>query len=191
MTQSQAEPASPLTGDGQSTESQAVRRRVRRRRGFSLIEVLIVISLILVLGGLVAVTLFSRRDQADIDLTRVDMNTLNSALRQFRLDYRRYPTDEEGLAVLWDKEQLDPEADAAKYPAEGYLDRKLDTDRWGNEWGYRQVSENTEEEDAVQFDLWSFGPDGEDGTDDDITNWESDTEGGDDFEGLPPPPSGG
>lgn len=140
-------------------------------RGFTLIEVLIVLAIILMIAGLVSVSLFERRDQADIDRTKIDLNTLRDGLDAFRLDFRRYPTDEEGVAVLWDKEKLDADADAGKWTK--YLRDALPTDTWGNEWGYAQVSESYEQDDenttaVAPYDLWSNGPDGEEGTDDDI-----------------------
>lgn len=164
------------------------RRAVHRsaRRAFSLIEVMIVIAIILAISGLVALAMFNRRDQAEASLGQVELNSLKQALAQFRLDYNRYPTDDEGLEVLWNKEKLDPEADQAAWSE--YLTEPMPEDRWGNAWGYRQQSEETE--DTSKFDLWSFGPDGEEGTEDDITSWssaEADGEGGTDL----PPPSGG
>ena len=148
-----------------------MRARAAARGGFTVIEVLIVLAIILMISGLVAISLFGRRDQADIDVTKVNMNTLRSALDAFRFDMRRYPTDEEGVAVLWDREQLDPEADGTKWTQ--YLSKPMPNDQWGNPWGYSQESEDFEsdEENAsavAPYDLWSNGPDGEEGTDDDI-----------------------
>ncbi|MEZ6317869.1 MAG: type II secretion system major pseudopilin GspG [Phycisphaerales bacterium] len=141
-------------------------------RGFTLIEVLIVLAIILMIAGLVSVSLFERRDQADISHAKINLNTLRDGLDAFRLDFRRYPTDEEGVAVLWDKEKLDADADAGTWTK--YLRDALPTDPWGNEWGYAQVSESYEQGDdenttaVAPYDLWSNGPDGEEGTDDDI-----------------------
>jgi len=163
-----------------------IARRSAARRAFSLIEVMIVIAIILAISGLVALTLFSRRDQAESDLGRVEFRQLESALRFFRLDYNRYPTDDEGLAVLWDKERLDPEADQNAW--KGYLETPMPKDRWNNDWGYRQQSEETE--DTTKYDLWSNGPDGEEGTEDDLTSWSTGTEE-DETGGSLPPPSGG
>ena len=141
-----------------------------RRRAFTLIEVMIVLAIIVAMGGIVAVALFQRRDQADIRITRASLISLEAAIDHFRLDYRRFPTEEEGLAVLWDEEMLDPESDESVWTA--YLKRKLDKDAWGSEWGYREESELTE----GTYDLWSNGPDGEEGTDDDIMLRELDEE---------------
>ena len=161
--------------------------QIRRtmRRAFSLIEVMIVIAIILAISGLVALTLFSRRDQAESDLGRVEFRQIEQALKFFRLDYSRYPTDEEGLAVLWDKERLDPEASQDVW--KGYLEAPMPKDRWGNDWGYRQQSEETE--DTTKYDLWSFGADGEEGTDDDIASWKVASEE-DDMGGSLPPTGG-
>ncbi len=153
-----------------------------RRRAFTLIEVMIVIAIILALSGLVAVAVFQRRDDADIKLTKVTLNNMKAAIGLFKLDYRRFPTEEEGLAVLWDKEMLDPDSDENAWKI--YLEEKMETDVWGTEWGYRQESETRE----GWFDLWSNGPDKEEGTDDDIMLWETDED--DDF-GFEPPSGGG
>ena len=156
-------------------------------RGFSLIEIMIVLVIIVALAGLVGLTLFSRQDEAKLQLARTDHSNIEKALDFFRLDYGRYPTDEEGVSVLWSKSGLDPDSDETLWKT--YLQEPLAADRWGNEWGYRQVSENTTED---RFDLWSNGPDGEEGTDDDITSWEGWTgEDGLGGEDLLAPPSGG
>jgi len=137
------------------------------RGGFTLIEVMIVIAIILALTGLIGVALFSRRDEAKKDTARIELNNIKSALDFFRLDYDRYPKDEEGIAVLWDKSKLDPEADATKWHE--YLKAQMPNDRWGHPWQYKQQSEHLD--DTTKFDLWSYGPDGQDGTDDDIKSW--------------------
>lgn len=158
-------------------------RNARRGGGFTLIEVMIVITIILMLTGLVAYNVLGRQKQAKADLCKIDMNTIKGAMKQFRLDFDRYPKDEEGVKVLWDKTALvvDNEQDEAKWHK--YLEEPLPNDRWGRPWGYKQVSEHGDEE---IFDLWSFGPDGQEGNDDDIVSWT--TEGGDG--GVAPAPSG-
>ncbi|USN98209.1 MAG: type II secretion system major pseudopilin GspG [Phycisphaeraceae bacterium] len=162
-------------------------RSGRSRGGFTLIEILIVIAIILALGAIVGVALFKRRDQADVDTTKIQLKQIKDALDLFYLDFRRYPNDDEGIAVLWDKEQLDPDADATKWKQ--YLATKIPTDQWGDEWGYR----GEEPEHGEKYDLWSWGPDREDDTDDDITTWSQsdDEEGGDLGSDLPAPPSSG
>jgi len=138
------------------------------RAGFTLIEVMIVIAIVLALSTLVGVAVFSRRDDAKKDTAKIELNTIKNAMQQFRLDFDRWPLDEEGVEVLWDKSKLDPEVEQSKWKGP-YLTEPLPKDRWGNPWGYRQVSEHSSDE--TKFDLWSFGPDGQEGTDDDITSW--------------------
>lgn len=173
---------------GDFAESSPVRRSARRasRRGFTLIEVLIVIAIILALVALVGVAVIPRQDTAKIDLCKAQVKQMESGLKLFYVDFGRYPTEEEGLAVLWDKEVLDPDADAAKWV--GYMNEPLPRDIWGGEWGFR----SEEPEYGEAYDLWSNGPDGEEGTDDDVTAWTSTQDeefGGDLGSDLPTPPS--
>lgn len=150
------------------------RGRGFRRRGFTLIEVLIVLAIVLALTAIVGVAVFGRQDQAKADLAEIDLNNIKRALRGFRADFGQYPTDEEGIAVLWDSELLDPERDTNAYLSGGYLEEPITEDAWGNEWNYRAESEYGDE-----YDLWSNGPDGEEGTEDDIVSWNPEDGGGD------------
>lgn len=156
--------------------------RGRAAAGFTLIEVMIVIAIIVALAGLVGVALFARRDEAKVNLVRTDLNTIKSALKLFRLDFERWPTESEGLAVLWDKTKLDPDADQAKWKS--YLEEPMPNDKWDQPWGYRAESET----DPTKYDLWSNGPDKQEGTEDDILDRpKEDVEGGT-GSGSPPPP---
>lgn len=141
-----------------------------RRSGFTLIEVLIAIAIVVALGAIVGVAFFQQRDTADVNLAGIQVKNIQKGLDLFYLDYRRYPNEEEGLAVLWDKELLDPDADAALWKS--YLSEPLPRDPWGNEWGYR----GEDPEYGEKYDLWSNGPDGEEDTEDDITSWNSSEE---------------
>lgn len=163
--------------------------RAARARGFTLIEVMIVIAIVLALSAIVGVAVLGRREQADVSLTQTKLNNIKSALKFFKVDFGRYPSEEEGLTVLWDKEKLDPDADVNKYSKDGYMEDATPNDQWGNPWGYRFPSTR---EDETQYDLWSYGPNGEDedGDGDDITSWrKDDTSDGLDSGTLPPPPS--
>lgn len=144
-----------------------------RRGGFTLIEVMIVIAIVLALTGLIGVAVFSRRDEAKKDTAKIELNNIKSAMMLFRNDFDRWPTDQEGVKVLWDKTVLDSEAETTKWKE--YLNEPMPKDRWGNEWGYRQKSEHGDES---KYDLWSFGPDKQEGTDDDINSWSAGGAGG-------------
>lgn len=159
-------------------------RRFAARSAFTLIEVLIVIAIIVALTGLVGLALFSKQKEAKTGLAEADMNNIKTALKSFRVKYDRWPSETEGLEVLWNKEKLDPDADATKWTKE--LEKPMPTDRWGHAWNYRPVSEHGDED---SFDLWSNGPDGEEGTADDVVSWpKEDAAGG--TGGTPPSGTG-
>lgn len=161
-------------------------RRGRAASGFTLIEIMIVIAIIVALGALIGINLFAQRDEAKIGIVTAQMQQIESALKNFRLAYDRYPTDQEGIAVLWSQETLDPDADTKKWRR--FTDKAVPTDGWGQAWGYRQISEHGDES---TYDLWSYGPDKQEGTEDDITSW-GDSAGDDgEMPELPPPPAPG
>lgn len=158
----------------------------RVARGFTLIEIMIVIAIILALGALIGINLFAQRDEAKKGTVQVQMQGLQQGLKFFRLAYDRYPTDQEGLAVLWSKETLDPEAAQDKWKM--FVEKPVPNDGWGTPWVYKQISEHGDES---TYDLSSSGPDKQEGTEDDITSWGTGAggsgQGGDE---PPPPPSG-
>ena len=136
------------------------------RPGFTLIEVLIVIAILLAIGGLVVVNLMPRKEQADIDLQKADLEMVGKALSLFKLDMKRLPTQDEGLAALSSKESIADEAQAANWKGP-YLENPIQKDRWGTELTYEFPGKIRGE---AYYDLVSAGPDREVGTDDDITN---------------------
>lgn len=142
------------------------RRHVGQGRGFTLIEVMIVILIIVAIGGLVAFNAIGSKKKADTGLATADFNTLKSTLKQFYFEHNRYPTDEEGIKVLWDKAAMTDEEAAKKWTK--LLEAPMAKDRWGNEWQYRQKSEHGDED---TYDLWSAGPDKQEGNEDDIVSW--------------------
>ncbi len=151
------------------TEALAVtklRNHRHARRAFSLIELLIVLAILLPIGGIVAVNVLPKKDQADIDTTRVQIDSIESAIQLFKLDFKRFPTEEEGIAVLWDKNAIEDEDEMAKWKS-AYLETPLPRDTWDNEWIYREESEQFG---TSMYDLISIGPDGEEGTEDDLSN---------------------
>ncbi len=136
------------------------------RRAFTLIELLIVIAILLAIGGLVVVNLLPAKDQADIDLTRVQIDQFDAAMDRFKLDLKRYPTGDEGMSALWTTSNLEDEEDEPKWKGP-YLKEAMPRDTWGNEWIYRAPSEIR---DGAAYDIVSLGPDGEEDTDDDVHN---------------------
>lgn len=163
------------------------RNRVRKamtRKAFSLIEIMIVLAIIVMISGLVGFALLARRDEAKIDEAEIKLNTLKGALLDFNRRYNRYPTEDEGLAVLWSSETVDPEIEESWSES---VSESMPNDPWGNPWEYNPEGLRRE----GYYDLSSNGPDGEPETEDDIYLWEDDEGGMDSGSGLAPPPSGG
>ena len=160
----------------------ALHRTGWRRRAFSLIEIMIVLAIIVLISGLVGFALLSRRDEATVQKAQIDINTLKGALLDFNRRYGRYPTEDEGLAVLWSSSTVDPELED-QWSAT--VNDNMANDPWGNPWEYNPDGLRKEGE----YDLSSNGPDGEPETEDDIYAWDEDEEGMGDS-GLAPPPVG-
>lgn len=154
-------------------------------RGFTLIEVMIVIAIVVALGTLVGIAALSRGKEAKQGIATSQLSTIRNAMKLFYADFDRYPSDEEGLRVLWDKTALGgDEAEQKKW--RGYLEDPMPNDVWERPWGYRQKSSHGDES---KYDVWSNGPDGQEGTEDDITSWPKEGTAGDGGSGAAP--SGG
>ena len=168
----------------------SIARRPAAPRGFTLIEVLIVIMILLALGGIVLVGYLRVADQADVDLQTVQFDQIDAAMKRFRIDMKRYPTEEEGLEALWKQDSIEDEDEQKRWRGP-YLDQAVTEDTWGSELVYRYPSEERE----GFYDLVSFGPDREEGSEDDITNHDrvrgEDGEIGDEFDYEAPDVGGG
>ena len=141
------------------------RKRPRSGRGFTLIEVMVVIVILGILAALVVPKIMSRPDEARAVAAKQDIASLMQALKLYRLDNRRYPSSEQGLAALVDKPQLAPIPEGWK--AGGYVER-LPRDPWGQPYQFLNPGLRGE------IDVFSFGADGVaggEGADADIGNW--------------------
>jgi len=159
-------------------------RKALARKAFSLIEIMIVLAIIVLISGLVGFALLSRRDEATVNKAEIDINTLKGGLLDFNRRYGRYPTEDEGLSVLWSNSTVDPEIEE-QWSAT--IDDNMANDPWGNPWEYNPEGLRRE----GYYDLSSNGPDGEPETEDDLYAWDDDEEGMDSGGGLAPPPAGG
>jgi len=137
-------------------------------RGFTLIELMVVLVILGVLASLIVPRIMSRPEEARRIKARVDIQSLETALKLYNLDNGDYPTTEQGLQAL-----IDPPARGVlpmKWRDGGYLEkRKVPQDPWGNDYIY--LSPGTQGD----FDLISYGADGElggEGKDEDVVNWE-------------------
>ena len=135
-------------------------------RGFTLIEIMVVVVIMGILAALVVPKLMGRADDARIVAAKQDIATVMQALKLYKLDNQRYPTTEQGLQALIAKPTVGPAANGWK--TGGYLD-KLPKDPWGNPYQYLSPGIKGE------IDVISLGADGlpgGDGNDADIGSWD-------------------
>jgi general secretion pathway protein G len=140
--------------------------RKRRQRGFTLIEIMVVIAILGILAALVVPKIMSRPDQARRVAAVQDIHTIMDALKLYRLDNGRYPTQEQGLRALVERPSTDPVP--ANWKEGGYLE-KLPNDPWGNQYQYLNPGVHGE------IDVFSYGADGKaggEGNDADIGSWQ-------------------
>jgi general secretion pathway protein G len=137
----------------------------RPARGFTLLEIMIVVVIIGILAAFIAPNIIGRTDEARLTRVQQDLRSIESALKLYRLDNFRYPTTDQGLDALVDKPTTPPEP--RNWREGGYFDR-LPTDPWGGDYLYLSPGQRGE------FDLYSLGADGQpggEGVDADIGNW--------------------
>lgn len=126
-------------------------RHRNRQRGFTLIEIMVVVVIIGILAALIAPNIIGRDDQARVAAVKSDLQSISQALDMFKMDNFRYPATEPGLGAL-----VTQPAEARNWPQGGYL-KSQPIDPWGNAYVY--VSPGV----AGPFDLKSLGADGQEG----------------------------
>ena len=144
--------------------SRAAPRWIVDQRGFTLIELIVVIIILGLLAGIVGPRLFGKVGQSKTTATRAQIEIFGGALDQYRLDIGSYPTTSEGLDAL----VRNPNKPKWTGP---YLKKGVPKDPWGNPYKYRCCPGQHGE-----YDLWSEGADnapGGDGENADVTSWDS------------------
>jgi general secretion pathway protein G len=143
------------------------RRRARPRAGFTLIEVLLVMAILVILGSLAGGMFIRVKQNADVSAARAQIGLFKQPIHMFQLNTNQFPTTAQGLDAL-----LNPPADLAnanKWQGP-YMDQNpLPLDPWGQPYQYMCPGRANPD----TFDIWSVGPDGQDNTADDIGNWEA------------------
>ena len=137
-------------------------RKERKRRakyGFTMVELMAMLIIIGLLATLVVTKVASKIDQARITTTKANLKALHAAVNQFKMDTGRFPAEDEGLIAL-----IEQPSDVVNWEPGGYLETTdLPRDGWGNEFIYELYPES-----GAQFAIRSMGPDGEEGTEDDL-----------------------
>ncbi|HEU4617179.1 MAG TPA: type II secretion system major pseudopilin GspG [Gammaproteobacteria bacterium] len=141
--------------------------RIAIQKGFTLIEIMVVVVIIGLLAAIVAPKLMGNIDKAAVARSRQDIRSIETALNLYRLDNFKYPTTDQGLEAL----VTNPgETVAPNWKADGYLS-KVPKDPWNNPYHYASPGQHGE------FDIFTYGRDGQEGgegVDADIGNWDLD-----------------
>ena len=138
-----------------------------REAGWTFIETLIVIGIILILSGTVGVMAFRFFDKAKEASARTQIENLTLALSSYLFDCRQYPSQQQGLEALWQKPVLEPVPARWDGP---YVDKPIKADPWGQPYEYSAPGPN-----GLPFGIRSFGADGQEGgegAERDIVSWE-------------------
>jgi general secretion pathway protein G len=142
------------------------RQNDKNQRGFTLIEILVVVTILGILAAIVVPRILERPEEARRTKAAVDIKGIEEALGLFKLDNGFYPSTEQGLQALVAKPQTG--RIPSRYPENAYL-KKTPVDPWGNPYVYLSPGVHD------QYDLISYGADGEpggDGNDADVQSWE-------------------
>ena len=123
-------------------------------KGFSLLEIMVTITIMTMIMGAVGVGVMGYLDKSKIKQAKIDIGTISNALDLYKTEFGRYPDSDDGLSRLVEEKIM--------------KEKKVPQDPWGNEYVYIYPGSNNED----SFDLYSFGPDGKEGGNDDRTNWE-------------------
>jgi general secretion pathway protein G len=142
---------------------------LQNKKGFTLIEIMVVIVILALLAALVGPKLMGRTDDAKITDARVQIKNIETALKLYKLDNGNYPATEQGLSALVTIPTVG--VIPKSYKSEGYLEsKKVPKDPWGNEYLYVSPGEHGD------YDLFSYGFDGAkggEGKNADITSWDT------------------
>jgi general secretion pathway protein G len=143
------------------------KKLMSQQRGFSLIEVLVVLVILGLLVSIIAPNVLGRADEARVQKVFADFSAIETALRMYRLDNYDYPSTEQGLRALVERPTLEPQP--RNWKSGGYLE-SLPVDPWGNLYLYLSPGQNG------VYDIFSYGADGVrggEGQNQDYGNWQA------------------
>jgi len=135
-------------------------RGARDRAGFTLVELLLVLAILATLAAIVIPKFAGRTEQAKLTAAKAQIANLGTALDSYEVDTGAYPSGNDGLRALLERPG---NVDGWRGP---YMKQDIPLDPWGHPYVYEFPGKRGEN----RYDLYSFGPDGRAGTDDDVTN---------------------
>lgn len=138
-------------------KTRSSRTNKRRQRGLTLVEILVVVTILGLIAGIVGVAVINTLEDTQKDATKAQISELGKSLDIYKVKFGRYPNSTEGLNSL-----LNPPN--GKKP----IIEKLPKDAWSSDFVYLSPGQHN----PAKYDIYSKGPDGQGGTEDDITNWE-------------------
>ncbi len=149
-----------------TVHARPARIRIRAARGFTLLEIMVVVVIIGILGALIAPQIFGQVEKARVAKAKQDIRTIESALEMYRLDNFRYPSTDQGLKALVERPT---DSSVRNWKPGGYI-KDLEKDPWDMDYHYAYPGSHGKE-----IDLFSYGADGAEGgegNDTDIANWD-------------------
>ena len=142
----------------------------KSRKAFTLVEILIVLGIMVFLLAMVGPRLLGSKAKADINSTKTQIGLFENALQSYVLDNNTFPETEAGLLALIEKPEESQEGEKKTKWDGPYLQKtSIPKDPWGNEYQYEFPPSHGK---GKEPEIWSYGPDGQDNTEDDIVNWE-------------------
>jgi len=140
------------------------KRKEGVRKGFTMVELMAVLIILGLLATLVTTKVFKQIENARVATTKANLKTPHTAVMNFKMDTLRFPTEEEGLEILVEPGEIEGSDE------DGYLEQtEIPKDGWKNEFIYEAMPES-----GKSFAIRSCGPDGEEGTEDDLLSTDAD-----------------
>ena len=137
------------------------------RKGFTLIEIMVVVVILGILAAIVVPKIMSRPEQARLVKAKEDISSIGNALDLYKLDNGSYPTTDQGLVALVQKPSADPVP--MNWKSDGYL-KTVPVDPWNSPYQYLNPGNHSSD-----YDLWSFGPGGKSTSQNNVIgNWNVD-----------------
>lgn len=152
------------------------KQRVQKqgRGGFTLVEMLVVLAILVLLISMVGPRILGSKQKADISAAKTQIGMLMSALELYIVDMKVYPETEVGLNALLEDPSTEEE-EKSKWDGPYIKKSEIPKDPWGNEYQYEFPGTHTKRKDP---EIWSKGPDGQDNTDDDVVSWDGEKKEG-------------